>query len=364
MSQESTSIEIQEVDPFDEDELATWHATMESVRRDGLGDLAAVWALPELRIGLQEPTRRRWQAAYVARQGGRVVGVGWLATPLLDNLDSAEVSVEVPAEERRRGVGSAILAHLEDEAGRRGRTRLDAEAAWPSDLGSDGAGWPAVEFALAKGYRLSLGDVQRELTLPVADALLVELAAEAAPHHQDFTLRTWVDDVPDDLAESWLALSSTLMVEAPTGDKEIETEALDVDTMRESEALLKKQGRTRYSTVALDPAGEVVAYTDLGTTVHEPGRAYQWGTLVRRDARGHRLGLAVKVANLQLFQRERDDVERIFTWNAEVNSHMIGCQRAPGIPSGGARWVSSRSGCPSLHPCPTGLRKRWGRRHP
>ena len=49
----------------------------------------------------------------------------------------------------------------------------------------------------------------------------------------------------------------------------------------------------------------MVAYTDIATTVHEPGRAYQWGTLVRRDARGHRLGLAVKVANLRLLQ---DDV--------------------------------------------------------
>ena len=52
----------------------------------------------------------------------------------------------------------------------------------------------------------------------------------------------------------------------------------------------------------------MVAYTDIATTVHEPGRAYQWGTLVRGDARGHRLGLAVKVANLRLLQRERPDV--------------------------------------------------------
>ena len=46
----------------------------------------------------------------------------------------------------------------------------------------------------------------------------------------------------------------------------------------------------------------MVAYTDLAATEHEPERAYQWGTLVRPDHRGHRLGLAVKVANLRLLQ--------------------------------------------------------------
>ena len=75
----------------------------------------------------------------------------------------------------------------------------------------------------------------------------------------------------------------------------------------------------------------MVAYTDIATTVHEPGRAYQWGTLVRRDARGHRLGLAVKVANLRLLQRERPDVHELITYNAEVNAHMIGVNERLGF---------------------------------
>ena len=75
----------------------------------------------------------------------------------------------------------------------------------------------------------------------------------------------------------------------------------------------------------------MVAYSDLATTVHEPGKAYQWGTLVRQDARGHRLGLAVKVANLRLLQRERPDVRELITYNAEVNSHMIGVNERLGF---------------------------------
>ena len=42
-----------------------------------------------------------------------------------------------------------------------------------------------------------------------------------------------------------------------------------------------------------------------------------------RPHRGHRLGMALKAANL-LWLREREPgVKRIVTWNADSNSHMI-----------------------------------------
>jgi hypothetical protein len=66
-----------------------------------------------------------------------------------------------------------------------------------------------------------------------------------------------------------------------------------------------------------------VAYTDLAVTVHEPGTAYQWGTLVRRPDRGHRLGLAVKAANLRLLQRESPETTTLVTFNADGNAPMI-----------------------------------------
>jgi len=83
--------------------------------------------------------------------------------------------------------------------------------------------------------------------------------------------------------------------------------------------------------VVLDGSGTAVAYTDLVTSVHEPGRAYQWGTLVRSDHRGHRLGVALKVANLRLLQEERRDIRRLTTFNAEVNTHMVGVNDALGF---------------------------------
>jgi RimJ/RimL family protein N-acetyltransferase len=59
------------------------------------------------------------------------------------------------------------------------------------------------------------------------------------------------------------------------------------------------------------------------TTVHEPSRAYQWGTLVRPAHRGHRLGMAVKVANLRQLQEAVPGVDHVITWNAESNARMV-----------------------------------------
>ena len=50
----------------------------------------------------------------------------------------------------------------------------------------------------------------------------------------------------------------------------------------------------------------------------------QWATLVHREHRGHRLGAAVKVANLRRLQRDRPDITEVVTQNAEVNEQMIG----------------------------------------
>ena len=77
-----------------------------------------------------------------------------------------------------------------------------------------------------------------------------------------------------------------------------------------------------YASVALDREGWAAAYSNLVIS-EKSDRAFQWGTLVRQADRGHRLGLAVKVANLRQLQRERPDATAVITWNADVNAHMV-----------------------------------------
>ncbi|CAN5345570.1 GNAT family N-acetyltransferase [soil metagenome] len=325
------SLQITEIDVFDDAALAACYDAHTAAEREGLGDLATIWTLAELTVALREPSRVRRHHLYVGTVDAVVVATGALTLPLLDNLDSATFSVNVVPSHRRRGFGTAMLTFVEARARDLGRPLLDTGINWTNEHGSDGAGWPGREFALAQGYRLTLGDVQRELALPVDDGLLDELAAEAAVRHDGYTVQSWVGAVPEVLALGYETLASSLMTEAPTGDREIEPEVVDVANLREREAVAAKQGRTMCCTVAITADGEVAAYTDLALTPHETGKAYQWGTLVRTADRGHRLGLAVKVANLRLLQSLGLGAERVVTWNAEVNSHMIGVNERLGF---------------------------------
>ncbi|MCD4536248.1 GNAT family N-acetyltransferase [Nocardioides sp. cx-169] len=326
-----SALEIAPVDPFDGATFEAWHDVYVRAERHGREELATPWALEELRVQLQEPTRSRRTVLLLGTVGGTAVVVGSVHLRLLDNLSHAEIDVHTAPEHRRRGHGSAMLARVEHVAREHGRTTLAAEAAWAYEVGPTGAGAPGLEFGRAHGYEMGLGDVMRVLALPVERELLDPLGVEAAARHAAYTLRSWVGPVPDDLVRSWAELSTTLMTEAPTGEMEREPEAVDLVALREGEEVSRRQGRTKYNTVALDADGTVVAYTDMVTTVHEPTRAYQWGTLVRRADRGHRLGLAVKVANLRLLQRETSGLERVVTWNAEVNDHMIGVNERLGF---------------------------------
>ncbi|WP_028636348.1 GNAT family N-acetyltransferase [Nocardioides sp. URHA0032] len=319
------------LDAGDRAELDAWHAVYLAAEHATGDDVGAPWQLEEVRVLMQGPGTRAWSAGFSGRVDGELVCAGWIRTPMLDNLDRAELSVHTAPGRTRQGYATAMLAHLEQVARERGRSVLTGNACWPYVLGPDGAGSPGRELARGAGYDLALGDVKRVLRLPVADGVLERLAAEAAPHHRDHELRSWVGPVPDELLADWARLDALVETEAPTGDLTLEPATTDPAVVREAEAMLAAQGRTSYHSVALGPDGRMVAFTQVVTTVHEPGRAYQWGTLVERAARGRRLGIAVKVANLRLLEAEAPGIRLLSTYNAEVNAPMVGVNEGIGF---------------------------------
>ena len=133
---------------------------------------------------------------------------------------------------------------------------------------------------------------------------------------------SFVDDLPDELLESYCYLVNQLALDAPTGDLDFEEETFTPEAFRHEVARDQKVGRTVLRSLAVQD-GQTVAHSDL--LLRPTGtRAVQWATLVHRDHRGHRLGAAVKVANLRRLQRERPDITDVVTQNAEVNEQMIG----------------------------------------
>ncbi|MBN9157932.1 GNAT family N-acetyltransferase [Microbacterium sp.] len=314
------TIEICPVDPFDPAAVDAWWDAYAAARRADLGEDATVWSREESRAELQQESARFSRRAYVAVEEGVVVGSASLALTLKDNRHVAAVGVNVPPQHRRRGIGSALLAALEDEAGRAGRTTMRADIFWPASLPADGTGAANREFARRHGYDVALGDLQNRLDLPIADEAIAALVAEAPA--EGYRIRSWVGPVPEEFVAEWAALDASLDTEAPTGDLDIDAASADVQDFRADEALQAAQHRTSFGTIAIAPDGRVAGYTQLVVS-EDDGNAYQWGTLVRREDRGHGIGLRIKLENLRALQQHSPQTPRVHTFNAESNAHML-----------------------------------------
>ncbi|UNK70203.1 GNAT family N-acetyltransferase [Microbacterium sp. H1-D42] len=316
----ASALEIVRVDPFDDTAVDAWWQAYAVAKRADMGEDALIWTRGEARAELQQRSATTERRAYLALGDDGAIGSGSLALGLKDNLHSGAIGVTVPPQFRRRGIGSALLAHIEAEARAAGRRTFRAETAWPASAPADGSGEPGREFARRHGYEIALGDLQNKLALPVSDAVITSLLADAPA--DGYEIRGWVGAVPEEFVADWAALDAILDTEAPTGELDMEASSADVDDHRADEELQRRQGRTSFGVVALASDGRIAAYTQIVVS-SDDGNAYQWGTLVRREDRANRLGLRIKLENLRMLQQHSPDTPRIYTYNAESNRHML-----------------------------------------
>lgn len=326
----AAAFDIRLLDPTDAAALAAWHRTYHDAHVFGLAH-STPRLLEEVRALLLTDSPGERRQAFAGYVDEEPVVTGMLELPLMDNLETAQVMVATRPRSRGRGFGSAMLEHLVSLAGQHGRRTLQCEASWDYDAPADGAGTPGADFLTARGFRFALVDVKRVLDLPVNEELLDRLQQEAAPYSAGYTLRHFTGPVPEDILEGYGALVGSLMDQAPKGELEIEAEVYDAARIRADEQVMAAAGRRRHATVATTADGELVAYSELAVPAHDPTRAFQWGTLVRPDHRGHRLGLATKVHNLRTFQAAEPGRTEVVTWNAEVNRHMVAVNEAMGF---------------------------------
>ena len=252
-------MDIRQVDVFDDSEVERFHEVTERAEAFERPHHSG-WSLDEAKIELrrQVPTER--SEAWAAYVEGTMVGAMSLWFPLLDNLTKCWGAVGVDPDHRRRGVGSALVAQVVTRMAQEGRTTMVTETAYPFDRRED---HPYRRFAEANSFTVATDEIRRILPLPVDPALLQRLAAEAAPHHTAYRIESFVGALPDELVASYCALSNQLGVDAPTGDVDFEAESMTPELWLEQMAKETAMGRTRLTTVAIDGANKVVAYTDL-----------------------------------------------------------------------------------------------------
>ena len=318
---DAAPVTISAVDISDDAALGRWHAVSHAGLMAGLQDPPA-WTFPEVLATYRTPDSSMRREAFVAVDGGgEVVGAGELMFPLRENPRLAICEIGVPPEHRRQGVGTALYAHVVERARAEGRTSLMTQVNVAD--GTPQEEWPGVAFAQKVGFSLRNTELRRQLRLPVEPLHLRTLAGKAAQRGSDYRLVSWSGPCPAEYAEQYAELKGRLSVDAPLGDVDYEQEVWDVARLRETEDRAAAQGRTLHTTVAVAPDGTLAGHTQLAVPRHEPGRAYQWDTLVQGAHRGHRLGLALKVANTEALSQAHPEVARIDTWNAVQNGPMV-----------------------------------------
>lgn len=315
------------VDPFDDAVLTRWHEIVE-VGMKHQRPWVSVPPLDSDRQRFRESISFDRAEPLAVFDGDDMVAAGYVVINLLGNLDKAWGAVSVEPSLRRRGHGSALVELMAQRAKAAGAAYLFLQSSYPVE---DRETHPYRRFAEANGFALDMDEIYRVLDLPVSSDLLDRLAAEAAPHHDGYRLETWLYDVPERYLDSWVAVHNLLPLDAPQGAVAWAEDAMDRTSYAEEREQLKRLGRAFYTSVAISPEEEVVAYSDLVLQGGGTGRVSQWGTLVRRDHRGHRLGTAVKVRNLREVQRLHPDRREVHTTNAETNAAMVGINEVLGF---------------------------------
>lgn len=282
------------------------------------------------------------QRMLVATVDGEIVARGLWETQADEDADVAWIIAEVLPEFRGRGIGTALSDRLETMTREDGRVKAivytpipegpGERLPSPTGFGSIVASYPDVLFLQKRGYRLEQVERVSRLPLPLPDLdrLVDEALARSGP---DYRLHTWIERTP----ERWLAdmavLGTRMSTDAPSAGLEEPEDVWTVERILErDERNATMNPRTRIvAAVEHIPSGHLVGFTVLSVPVQRERAVDQYATLVLREHRGHKLGMLLKVANLQHLAREFPGHPAIITFNAEENRHMLDVNEAVGF---------------------------------
>jgi GNAT superfamily N-acetyltransferase len=316
-----TDLKVRPLDALDDAEYAAAYDVYERGEKHGRRDeYAQIIGATSWRNALTRPLSMRSRSAWAAWRGSTIVGVASMTMPLSDNTHLGWGAVSVDPEHRRQGIGSALLDKAEEALRRAGRRIAVFEVDRPADSGDD---WPGTAFATRRGYARALHEAHQVLDLPAA----IDLAVSA---RDGYRVVSWLDRCPDEWAESYAAMMTRFHDEAPTGDLDMEPTDWTVERLRETEADWAARGRRFLVSAAVSPQGDLVGYTEISVNIDDLD-AFQDETLVDPAHRGHRLGLAIKAANLVALGSELPDKRRVHTSVSPANDAMNSVNRTLGF---------------------------------
>ena len=280
---------------------------------------------------------------YVARRGSDIVGMLSLVYAQDDGARAAEFDLLVPARFAFEGVAESLLLVAEEDARRRGRDVMQTwtlhRPAVTADVLVPKTGWGRISptalsrLLQAHGYELEQVERNSELDLHADDGTLQRaLEAALARAGADYREVGWHLPTPPERRAGYASVLARLVTDAPSGDMEFDEEIWDADRVVRRDARLTSAGQlVSVSAIEHVPSGEIVAYNELLVGADRTEVTHQYGTLVRTEHRGHRLGTIVKCANLLRWRELAPESPRVSTFNAEENRAMLDINEALGF---------------------------------
>lgn len=306
-----------------------WHASYLAAHvADDPGE--PEWLLVELRARAL-PQSDETCELYVAEDArGDVVGILFCSMPVTDNRHLLLIEhLSVLPERRRAGIGTSLLAQAARVAAEGDRSTILAEVLVP---GAADREVPADHAARAWGFTLASRDQRRTLVLPLGDGVAQSVRRSIGSHADSYDVVTWPGPVSDEYLQDRALIQQRMSTDTPLGDIDWQAEQWDGARFRRLEQSIAAMGRQSWTAGAVHTTtGRLAAATWLLAHPDHPHQAWQWDTLVLPEHRGHRLGLAVKLANLEYLQRERPTTRVVSTGNAADNAPMIAVNEALGF---------------------------------
>ncbi len=310
----------------------------------------------EKMLEFSDPYER--QIILVAKVDGKIVGTIDIALPLADNIDLAEFTLDVLPEYQRRGVGRHLLEAAEQLARAEGRTMVLVDTNHPATslteipedqlIPGTGPGFVPVssrevDFAQRAGYTLQHIEQFSSCVLPLDSKLVADLQAEAEEANAGrYALHHWTDRCPERLLEGVAELENAAG-EVVHGEDEDDEPAgadtgmvFDAAVLRETEDAAMAQGRRTVVTAVEHVAtGKLVGLTTISVLAHRQDVVFQDDTLVLQEHRGNKLGLLIKVANMERLSEQFPDARVIYTWNAPENRYLLTVNKQLGFTTAG-----------------------------